>query len=207
MVVPFRLERPTTLQIVFANWAPVDASSTWRLDRVTVEDTSELERQAAQRLLFKQQETPLTPAPDPSALVLNRWSFTSGLPGGWVAATASVGTRQTAQGLVVRTTRQKVAYQVVMTDPVQLRADTYTAFVDGRILSGGMLLGVLDSDRNVWVAPQGHFWSGQHPGDSQRMAVRFALKKGASVRLILANWATTDRASTWLLRGASIVWR
>jgi hypothetical protein len=205
MVVPFRLERPTTLQIVFANWAPIEASSMWRLDRVSVEDTSELERQAAQRLLFTQQQTPLTRAPDPSALVLNRWSFESGLPGGWVAV-AKVATRRTTQGLVVRTTRQKVAYQVVMTDPVQLRPDTYTAFVDGRILSGGMLLGVLDDDRNVWVVPQGHFWSGQHAGDSQRMAVRFALKKGASIRLILANWATTDRASTWLLRGASIVW-
>jgi hypothetical protein len=206
MVVPFRLERPAVVEIVLANWAPADASSMWRLDRVTVEDTSQLERQAAERLLFKQQETPLTPASDPSRLVLHKWSFHTGLPAGWAPA-GSIGTRQTAQGLVVRTTAKKVAYQVVMTDPVQLRPDTYRAFVDGRILSGGMLLGVLDADRNAWVVTPGHFWSGQRPSDSRQMAVRFVLKKSASVRLILSNWANTNRASTWLLRGASIVWR
>jgi hypothetical protein len=205
MVVPFRLQRPTTVRIVFANWAPVDASSTWQLDRVAVEDTSELERQAAARLLFKQQETPLTPTPDPSTLVLKKWSFASGLPHGWAPA-SSIGTRKTADGLVVRTSPKKVAYQVVTTDAMQLRPDTYTAYIDGRILSGGMLFGVLDTDRNAWVVPQAHFWSGQNPTEDRQMAVRFVLKKGASVRLILANWANTDRASTWLLRGSSIVW-
>jgi hypothetical protein len=204
MALSFRLAQTETVRIVLANWQPVDQSSVWLLHRVNVESLAKVVRAEALQRYYRLQETALSSPRVLEAPAFGVWSFEHGLPGGWLRD-GNVRTAASSRGLSVRTGAGKVAYQIVMDAPTSLPAGTFTAVVRGSVTGGGLLLGVLDSDRDTWVAPLGHFWSGQRGFGKSVMAVPFTLKHAANIRLILANWAQTGRSSSWVLRSATIV--
>jgi hypothetical protein len=204
MAFSFQLAQPETVRIVLANWQPVDKPSLWLLRRVNVESLAKVVRAKALRRYYRLQETPLSSPRVLEAPAFGVWSFENGLPGGWLRD-GKVRTIAAPHGLAVRTGAGKVAYQIVMDAPTSLPAGNFTAVVRGSVTGGGLLLGVLDSDRDTWVAPLGHFWSGQRGFGKSVMAVPFTLKHATNIRLILANWAQTGRSSSWVLRSATIV--
>lgn len=127
--------------------------------------------------------------------------FDRGVPAGWQNEAAAAG--RGGDGIVVRTTPSRFAYQL-LGPKVELPPGRYHALIAGRVVSGGLILGVLDATKDSWIS-QGGFSSQQHDFDTKTMAVGFTLAKPTTVQLILSNWAPVDSSSRWIVRRAGIV--
>jgi hypothetical protein len=129
--------------------------------------------------------------------------FGDGLPAGWQSQAASASRGD--GGVVVQTTRSRLSYQLVGPE-VMLSPGTYHAVVAGRVVAGGVIVGILDTQADSWIAQQ-DYSARQRAFDRRTMAVGFTLSKPTAVRIILSNWAPVDATSRWIVRRAAIVGR
>ena len=104
---------------------------------------------------------------------------------------------------MVTTTPAKSAYQLL--SPIRAtRPGRYRAVVEGRPLSGGLFLGILDVDRNTWLSTA-YYWWGQHGYDTKRMAVSATLTGRTRIQVILANLSPTGVPSRWNVSRVQLV--
>jgi hypothetical protein len=137
-----------------------------------------------------------------SGPTLRSWPFTSGATRGWTPD-GNPQLTVTPNGLDVRTTPGKSAYQIE--SPVlSLPSGRYAVAVGGRVLSGGLEVGVLDDTKDVWITTT-HFWDGQRFDPSKRLTAPFEVASRMNVRIILSNWAPGARSSEWLVRQVDLI--
>jgi hypothetical protein len=138
----------------------------------------------------------------PPALVL--WRF-GGIPAGWHLSTEPV-TRaaRTAGGhLDFVTSTRPDAYQL-LSRVVPLPAGRYVTVLRGRVVNGGIEVGVLNVATNHWIRNV-NFRAAQSAGSAIAMPVAFAIPTRTRVELILSNYTPRKSASShWLLRDISI---
>ncbi|MHB8656946.1 MAG: hypothetical protein ACYC91_03180 [Solirubrobacteraceae bacterium] len=106
-------------------------------------------------------------------------------------------------GTMVQTLPGPALY-AVESPVVRLRRGTYTAVLEGRVLKGGLTLGVLNEDTQSWITTS-NFWYGEPGFMREDMQARFTLPDRQAVRLVLANFRVRSLPSLWILRGARIV--
>lgn len=198
----FTLRRATRVRVSLRNWTTVDNASSWVLWSLALQQLTSATPAAKRSRYYLPRQTPLVAAGSLSGQTLRDWLFTSGTATGW-ALDGSPKERSTSKGLDIRTTPGPFAYQV--TSPtVSLTAGHYAVALDGRVLEGGIEIGVLDNVRNAGITTQ-HFWDGQQVSASRRMAASFTLRARATVRVILSNWAASARSSEWLVRRVELI--
>jgi len=128
------------------------------------------------------------------------WSFANALPPGWERLNGSVD--RSGSGARVVTSPGRFDYELQGPE-VELAPGRYRLLVDGRAVVGGMLIGLLDTDANAWLA-QSEYWSRQ-PGIRRRpLGFDVTLDEPRRVRPMLSNWAD-GWSSTWLVRSVRIV--
>lgn len=130
------------------------------------------------------------------------WSFDVGLAPSWNRVGA-VRLLPTPEGLMVRTTNGKFAYQLQSSDE-RLTPGHYKLVVAGKVLMGGLTLGVLDTARDAWIRTV-NYWSGAIPGGDDLMGVDFNLTETMIVRIVVANWNLRSESSSWLLRDVTVI--
>lgn len=140
------------------------------------------------------------PIGDLKGETLASWSFDVG-PNGWTPF-KGVRTTSAADGLTVTTNEEPLEYQFA--SPVfSLTPGRYVASISGRVLAGGLNVGVLDASADHWVHTE-YYWFGQQL-DGARMIAVFDLSATTDVRVILSNWTPDRSSSTWLLRDATVL--
>lgn len=153
---------------------------------------------------YRAREGPVVPPSQTlSGRVIAEWSFSSRPPARWTTVLGTHLSRR-GDGLAVVTSSGRSAYQL-LSPPVRLAPGAYEVEVAGRIVEGGLQLGVLDVKADRWLA-NGFYWHGQ---DVRRRGVMVAPfvepERATTVRVVLVNWAPTDRASTWVVERVRIV--
>jgi hypothetical protein len=143
----------------------------------------------------------LTTARPGTALVLTRWDFSRGGNLGWKPVAGSK-VRQYPGYLSVQTAFPARSYQ--FTSGVEtLPPSNYELLLRGRIVAGGVSLGVLNASKGRWI-DVASYWYGQSPGHAIDMAVTFTLRATTSVQFILSNLAPRPTQSVWWLTRASL---
>lgn len=125
------------------------------------------------------------------------WSFSGRLPRGWsVVPRAAVS--PDAGALDVRTGTPPQGYALT-SPPLQLEPGSYHAVFDGRIVSGGLVLGVLNPLANRWVATSlhSHLQTGRERG---RVDTAFDVVLPVPLRIVLTNWTRKPAVSRWQVR-------
>jgi hypothetical protein len=97
----------------------------------------------------------------------------------------------------VTTTSHKWNYEAV-SPSLTLPEGTYRVLLDGRVLGGGMDVGVLNLEKNVWIS-QRFYWRGQRYMSGRWMAAPFSLDGSTRIEIVLSNWVPVDQASKWRL--------
>jgi hypothetical protein len=122
------------------------------------------------------------------------WSFTDGLPHGWKSLTH---TSATARGLEVRVGAHP-RYQLY-SPALRLGSGDYRYSIKGRILSGVMSVGIVDTASQRFI----HVNTYHGPSETVRRTLsdHFRLPKPTSVEFVLSN-AVPTRAGRWVLRSA-----
>jgi hypothetical protein len=111
----------------------------------------------------------------------------------------------TASSTGVRVDTNKGQYQYQLLSPVfHLSPGRYEVRLRGRVLSGGLELGVLDAAASTWINTT-NFWSGQAWARGGLMTNDFDLEKKQVVQVILTNFASSAKSSRWLLRQIDVV--
>ncbi len=148
---------------------------------------------------FTENASPFAAAPsgEPAA----KWPFSAGVPEGWSGDARDAAA--SANGGAFRTTRPQWSYQLVSPE-VTLAPGSYTAFMQGRVLRGGVDLGVLDARQDAWIE-QRFYWFGQVGFDRRWMATPFRVERKGPVKVILSNWVPEDRVSEWQIGEIQIV--
>ena len=126
-------------------------------------------------------------------------SVFTGLPTDWRLGDHGVGLQASSGGAIVRTTATANGYQFASADH-QLRPGNYVAVVRGRVIRGGMQLGVLNAATDHWITTQNF---GQEP-TAALLPAAFSIAHPTPVELILANLSPRARASHWSLNAAGI---
>jgi hypothetical protein len=201
LAAEFDLKRTTRVQVRLFNWTTIDNASSWVLWRLDLQRLGSVPAVVTDHF-YTPRATPLTSSLSLSGPTLRRWPFDAGTPQGWDV----VGNPQqtiTPTGLDIRTTLDPSAYQLG-SEPFSLPAGRYAMSVSGRVLAGGVEVGVLDDETNSWLVTQ-HFWSGQRFGSAQRMVATVTLSKKTRVRLLLANWAPKKASSEWIVAQIDLV--
>jgi hypothetical protein len=201
LAASFTLDRPARLTVTVRNWTPIANASAGVIDHVAFERIASLPS-SSDSSYYRPRAAALARASVTHGTALEDWPFTSGTPQGW----SPVGSPEqtiTPKGLDLRTTPAASAYQLT-SQAMQLEPGRYALAVGGRVLDGGIELGVLDNRKNAWITTR-DFWSGQRFGPSLRMTDPFRLRTRTSVRFLLANWAARNRSSEWLVHGVDLI--
>lgn len=146
-----------------------------------------------------------------SATIVRRWEF-AGTLAAW-RRVPNVSVRRVRSGIAVATTPSRYAYQF-LSQPLTLRSGSYTVRAHGRVLDGGLGLGVIAVRGGAWISrPPGVeaeaqpepslYWSGQNVGGG-RMSASFTLARPSQIQVIFTNWAPAAYSSSWLLSSAQI---
>jgi hypothetical protein len=148
---------------------------------------------AASRAYYAARQSPLTsPVPDRYRLV--EWSFTSGSPRGWQVASGTKFVR-VAKAIRLVTTPRNFGQQL-RSALVSLGPGQYEIVVRGRVLNGGLALGV---ERGSTCLGNSFFsaaeWS--HRRDLPLMTRALHLSARRRIRVVLSNWAYPDAKSSW----------
>jgi hypothetical protein len=106
------------------------------------------------------------------------------------------------QDLLVATTDRPFDYQLAG-PTVSLPTGHYRVLVDGKVLTGGMDIGVLDVAKSSWLI-QGLYWHGQFERASPKLSVEFGLAQPTDIRVILANWQPKGGPSNWAVRQVTL---
>jgi hypothetical protein len=127
------------------------------------------------------------------------WSLEDGLPKGWGGAAAQVATANAGGPFV--TSAKQWDYELVSPE-LTLGPGRYRVYASGRVLRGGLDLGVLDSSSNQWIE-QRFYWSRQR-GGADWMSTPFSLTRPTAIHVVLSNWVPSDRSSRWIVRQLKI---
>lgn len=130
------------------------------------------------------------------------WSFAGSVPAGWTGdAAAAAGA---ARGGAFETSTPQWAYELVG-PRVELQPGRYAVYASGRVLSGGLDLGVLDAGRRAWIE-QRVYWYGQHAQFANAwMETPFTVPTTTSIQVILSNWVPKSQPSRWQLGEVRVV--
>jgi hypothetical protein len=146
-----------------------------------------------------------------TAPIVRRWAFAGAL-GAW-RRVGNVSIQRIRSGIAVATTSSRYAYQV-LSQPLTLRGGSYTVRAHGRVLDGGLGLGVINVRGGAWISrppgveaetqPQASlYWSGQNLGGG-RMGASFSLARASQVQVIFTNWAPSAYSSSWQLSSVQV---
>jgi hypothetical protein len=136
----------------------------------------------------------------PRGRVIRRWSLQRGLPPHW-----SGGDRLRPAGSYasVTTGADTWRYEVV-SDKLTLPPGSYRLYLRGKVLAGGLDMGVLGVAANSWVS-QRTYWYGQSGFDRHWMATPFQLDTPTQLQFVLSNWVPHNMSSEWQLRELRLV--
>jgi hypothetical protein len=146
-----------------------------------------------------------------TATIVRRWAF-AGTLGAWLRV-GNVSVQRIRSGIAVATTPSRYAYQF-LSKPLTLPSGSYTVRAHGRVLDGGLGLGVINVRGGAWISrppgvqpetqPQASlYWSGQNVGGG-RMAASFTLARPSQVQVIFTNWAPSAYSSSWQLSSVQV---
>jgi hypothetical protein len=143
-------------------------------------------------------ESALVPAPTRRPVM--RVNFADPLPARWNSE-APIRTRGDLATLDTSTR----PYNYEMTSrTTTLAPGSYRLYLRGRVVRGGVDLGVLDVSSDTWIA-QRTYWYGQ-PGFARGwMSTPFVLSDSTAVQFVLSNWAPSASSSRWQLRDLQLV--
>jgi hypothetical protein len=128
--------------------------------------------------------------------------FTNGLPAGWSGSAAS--NLGAARGGVFGTSTRRWDYELV-SPKVSLKRGSYAVVLQGRVVAGGLDLGVLDAGHNRWIE-QRFYWYGQRADFGRGlMKTPFRISQPTTIQLILSNWRPADGSSRWQLSEMRLV--
>jgi hypothetical protein len=131
---------------------------------------------------------------------IERWSLRTGLPQGW---SSDDELSPAGDSTALTTTSRKWNYEVVSA-AMTLPPGTYGVYLRGKVLAGGLDLGVLDDGANRWIE-QRTYWYGQSGFDRGWMTTPFRLNAATKVKFILSNWVPRDMSSRWQLKELRLV--
>lgn len=135
------------------------------------------------------------------------WSFGAGLPTDWRVAPGEGAPQpelwRTTDGIAVETTATRTGYQLT-SQPRHIEPGRWVVNVDVGVVSGGIMIGVLDTAAGTWLATRLH-WSGQRGVEGRLLQVPFSLTYDTSVQIVLANWARLPRRSLWEVRSLELL--
>jgi len=147
---------------------------------------------------YRKGQSPFAPAV--TGRQLSGWSFSGALPDGWStnAPITSVGGVPTLQ-----TSSRPWNYEV-LSPKTALAPGSYSVYLRGRVLAGGLDLGVLDVGANRWIA-QRTYSSRQNGFGTGWMVTPFQVSQPTTVQFILSNWVPKPASSRWQLRELRLV--
>jgi hypothetical protein len=146
-------------------------------------------------------ETQLVDRTAISGTTVEDWTFGGGVPEGWRETARSV--KVSHGDLVVVRTRSSSYGRQLSSPPRTLGPGSYVVAVDGRVIEGGLQLGVVDVRAGRTIAYK-FYWSGQSFSSRQRMALSFDLANETEVGLILSNFSVAEHRSLWALRSLAL---
>ena len=138
---------------------------------------------------------------EPSTLRGRIWSLADGAPSDWSGVAAD--DSRTARGKPFATSERMWDYELVSPDE-HLQAGSYALELRGKVLSGGLDLGVLDIGTNNWIQ-QRTYWYGQKGFGIGWMDTPFRLGQPTTVRFVLSNWVPKAARSRWQLSELRLV--
>jgi hypothetical protein len=204
MNVPFAVARRTPVKLVMASTSPFPNACAWVVHSAEIR-AGALARppavEPAEARYYTAAASPLL-APPTGGRASAGWSFVHGLPPTWGPATQPL-IHAPGTSVVVQTTETPSEYQVV-SGAMSVGPGTYVVIVHGRPTTGGIEIGVRDTDRDEWYTTA-HYWSGQTEFDRKVMTARFTLPKRANVSIVFANWAPEPRVSQWTVEHVTLV--
>jgi hypothetical protein len=135
----------------------------------------------------------------PTGKAVSSASFAHGLPEGWSGSASIV------PGATTRVTTKPRRWEYSVVSPKQsLEPGTYRVYLSGKVVAGGLDLGVLDVGANKWIA-QRFYWFRQRGFAGAWMSTPFRLDASTQVEVVLSNWVPQDQSSTWELRELRLV--
>jgi hypothetical protein len=205
-IVPlgFNVSTPKTFYVNFSSWSPSEQTSSVIIRSLSFYEVSHLVRKATLIHYYKRRATSSLQTSSINSDVQHRWLFTHGLSKDW-RVTSDTDLIADDANLTVHTGPTN-GYSlespfISAYDPSRRR---YVVSVKGRVLRGGMRVGVLDSKRNVFVA-QGLFWAGARKNYQDEYAfLVHAPPKTKQFRLVLGNWTPVRQASTWIIENVTV---
>jgi hypothetical protein len=201
LAADFAVKRSTRVRLTLRNWTTIPNASAWVLWSVALQRLGAAPTALLGRFYARRADA-LVASNALGGTTMLAWPFVQGTPQGW----SPVGTPQqaiTSRGLDLRTSTEPSGYQLG-SQTLALRPGRYAVAVAGRVLDGGLEIGVLDAAKNSWITTQ-HFWDGQPFAAARRMTASFSVAAKTKVRLLLSNWAPSPRASEWLVREVDLI--
>jgi hypothetical protein len=196
--VYFRSHRERPVKIVLRNWSNGGEPSRWQLHAVQLVAVPPSKQLAT---VYRKRASPLVDMKKlPVVTHISRWTFARAGSAPWTVVPS---TRIDKSGSLLRVQTSPDRYAYALTVRVRLEPGSYLLRFDGKILQGGLSLGVIDARRNAWIAER-FYWYGQS-SKAGAMATRFTFLRWGEVQLVLGNWAPTPAASKWLLRSVELV--
>ena len=122
------------------------------------------------------------------------WTFQAGIPRDWRSA-AKATFVPSVEGLLV-TPGPKPWDYTLASPTLDLQPGRYRVVLSGRVLKGGLDLGILDLGTNQWLA-QGYYWYGQRVRTGYGMQATAVIKKRSRVEIVLSNWMPTTGPLAW----------
>jgi hypothetical protein len=152
-------------------------------------------------VFYRQNAADAQPVNAPLGPAFQTWSFRDGVPSSWERLSDNV-VSSDGGGLVVKTSTLASGYQIG-SSPARYTKGKYVAVVRGRVLRGGMTIGVLNDTTDRWIALT-PYATPIGTKDPVQMSVAFSLPAQTRIRVMLTNWAPNARSSVWQLLDASI---
>jgi hypothetical protein len=143
-------------------------------------------------------QSPFAAAPE--GRLIRRWSLRGGLPSDWSSGDPL---RPGGRDASVTTSADTWRYEVV-SQKLTLPRGSYRLYLRGKVVAGGLDLGVLGIAANNWIAQQ-TYWYGQSGFNRHWMATPFQLDAPTELQFVLSNWVPHDMSSEWKLREIRLV--
>jgi hypothetical protein len=190
------------VRIVLGNWVAGPQESVWNLREVRVINRTATVKSTTEDREYALMASPLLPPSETVNFIpLIEWAFGYKVPSDWFTTPGVVTHRvREADGSSVLTNHDK--YGSVFNRLIRLPEGEYLLTLRGRILVGGLTVGVEDTRLKKWIS-QRFYWHGQNQGKGI-MGVRFRLSHERTVRLAITNWGVSPVTSSWLIHGISL---
>jgi hypothetical protein len=190
------------VRIALGNWVASPERSVWQLREVRVVNRTTAVESAAEDRKYASLASPFVPeSATVNFIPLVQWAFGYKVPRDWYTTPGVVTRRvRSADGSSVLTNHDQ--YGSVFNRLIRLPAGEYLLTLRGKILAGGLSLGVEDRRLEKWIS-QRFYWRGQSQGNGI-MGVRFHLSHTRTVRLAVTNWGVSPVTSSWLIQGISL---